>query len=97
MSTQSEGAPGKAPLDVRLPGRADEQESRLAGTAGMRRRRAASQRMAPLDDGPRDPMDALAGILMGTTGHGGGYDVTTLGLDCQHGPNCPARPGRGGA
>jgi hypothetical protein len=59
--------------------------------AELRRRRDAALRLPPLADGHRDPLDRLAGLPVPRAADWGGYDVTTLGLACSHGEDCPAR------
>lgn len=56
----------------------------------VRARRAAAQRLAPLADGVRDPLDSLAGHEI-VPRQWGSYDVVDLGLTCAHGADCPAR------
>jgi hypothetical protein len=61
--------------------------------SGMRRRRAASARLAPLAHGVHDPLDELAGLPFRQVEYGV-YDVTDLGLTCQHNDEtCPAWQG----
>ena len=62
----------------------------ISSPVGVRRRREAAHRLPPLAGGDRDPLDGLAGLPVRTIDYAG-YDVTDLGLDCDHGDACPAR------
>ncbi len=83
--------------DARRPATADrdrlaelQQQPAAVGPVALRGRRDAALRLPPLADGCRDPLDALAGSAASPV-EWGGYEVTTLGLDCAHGDGCPAR------
>ena len=67
-----------------------QQHANVTDVTALRRRRAAARRLPRLDGGCRDPLDELAGRPVRLV-EWGGYDVTTLGLNCAHGDGCAAR------
>ncbi len=90
---KGKAAPGKGPPpDVQQATQLAErqQKSTAASPNALRRRRDAALRLLPMDNGHSDPLDDLAAKPAHTV-EWGGYDVHTLGLDCAHGANCPAR------
>src|SRR5579872_5174329 len=50
---------GEPPVNVQVPAKVTAE--RPEATVALRRRREAAQRMPPLPDGSRDPLDSLAG------------------------------------
>jgi hypothetical protein len=94
MTREENGAaPGNGPPrnDQQAPQLAEpQQQPTAADPAALRRRRDAALRLLPLADGRRDPLDGLAGVTPRIV-EWGGYDVRTLGLNCPHGDDCPAR------
>jgi len=86
---KEEAAPGKgAPPDVQQVTQLAERQQQPI--VALRGRRDAALRLPPLVDGCRDPLDDLAEIPVRAV-EWGGYDISTLGLDCAHGDGCRAR------
>jgi hypothetical protein len=93
MARRTSGAATHGPpREVQQPDQLAEhqQHSKLTEAVSLRRRRAAARRLPPMEDGCRDPLDNLASLPVLTV-EWGGYDVTTLGLNCAHGDRCTAR------
>ncbi len=90
--TTNGAATHEPPREVQQPDQVAEhqQHPKVTDAASLRRRRAAARRLPPMDDGRHDPLDKLAGLPVLTV-KWGGYDVTTLGLNCAHGDSCTAR------
>jgi len=61
----------------------------VAPIISLRSRRAGALRLPPIGDGPADPLDDQQPTPVQV--EWGGYDVTTLGLNCPHDERCPAR------
>jgi hypothetical protein len=79
--------PAGPPRVVQLPAKVAEPRSNASVSAAMRRRRDAAQRLPVLESGHSDPLDELADLPVPADE----YDVETLGLNCPHDENCPAR------